>query len=54
MLRVYRVSTATGYVCLMYLQIQMPQNGTKKIFSKKQTTRKVPLLVLDVKVLKQR
>ena len=37
----------------MYLQVQMPENGTKKIFSNKQTTDNVPLMFLDVKVLMQ-
>ena len=38
----------------MYLQVQMPQNGTKKIFSDKQRTNKVPQMFLEVKVLRQR
>ena len=29
----------------------MPQNGTKRIFSDKQTTKKVPLTFLDLRVL---
>ena len=39
---------------LMYIQTQMPQSGTKNIFSNKETTNKVPLMFLNVKVLKQR
>ena len=37
----------------MYLQVQMPQNGTKKIFSDKETTNKALLMFLDIKVLRQ-
>ena len=32
----------------------MPQNGKKKVFREKQTTNKVPLMLLDVKLLKER
>ena len=35
----------------MYLQVKMLQNGTKNVFSDEQTTNKVPLVFLDVKVL---
>ena len=38
----------------MYLQVQMLENGIKKIFSGKQTTNKVALMFLDIKVLTQR
>ena len=37
----------------MYLQVKMPENGTKNIFREQQTRNKVPLVVLDVKVLTQ-
>ena len=38
----------------MYLQVQMPQNGTNKIFSEKQRTDKVPVMFLEVKVLREK
>ena len=38
----------------MYLQVKKPQNGRKKIFRDKQTTNKVPLMVLDIKLLTER
>ena len=38
----------------MYFIVQIPQNGTKKIFRDKQTTNKIPLMFLDVKVLMER
>ena len=38
----------------MYIQVQMPQNGTKKIFIDKQLNKEVPPMFLDVKVLRQR
>ena len=38
----------------MYLQVQMGKNGTKNIFSEKQTTDKVSLMCLDFKLLTER
>ena len=38
----------------MYLQVKMPQNHRKNIFKDKQTTNKVPVIFLDVKVLTER
>ena len=38
----------------MHLQVKIPQNGKNKVFTGKQTTRKVPLMLLDVKMLKKR
>ena len=35
----------------MYLQVKMPENGKKNVFSDEETTNKVPLMLLDVKVL---
>ena len=35
----------------MYLKVKMPENGRKNVFKGKQTTNKVPLMFLDVKVL---
>ena len=35
-------------VCRMYIQVELPQKGTKTIFSDKQRTTKVPLMFLDV------
>ena len=32
----------------------MPENGRKNVFREKQTTKKVPLMFLDVKVLTER
>ena len=32
----------------MYLQVQMQENGTEKIFRDKQITKKVALIFLDV------
>ena len=40
--------------CLMYFQVKMPGKGRKNIFRDKQTTNKVPLMFLDVKVLTER
>ena len=37
----------------MHLQVKMPQND-KKVFRGKQTRSNVPLMVLDVKILKER
>ena len=38
----------------MYLQVQMPENGRKKIVSDKETTNKVLLMFSDIRVLRQR
>ena len=38
----------------MHLQVKIPQNGKNKVFTGKQTTRKVPLMLLDVKMLKKK
>ena len=38
----------------MYLQVKMPENGRKNVFSDKQTTNKLPLMFLDAKVLTQK
>ena len=38
----------------MYLQVKMPENGRKNVFSDKQTTNKLPLIFLDAKVLTQK
>ena len=38
----------------MYFQVKMPENGRNNIFRDKQTTNKVPLMFLDVKVLAER
>ena len=35
----------------MYLQVKMQVNGRKNVFSGKQTTKKVRLMFLDVKVV---
>ena len=35
----------------MYLQVKMPENGTRNVFSDEETTNKVPVMLLDVKVL---
>ena len=32
----------------------MPQNGAKKVFREKKTNNKVPLMFLEVKLLRQR
>ena len=37
----------------MYIQVQMPQNGTENIFRDNRKTKKVTLMLLDVKVLRQ-
>ena len=36
----------------MHFQVKMRENGRKNIFREKQTTNKVPLMVLDVEVRK--
>ena len=38
----------------MHLLVKMQENGTKSIFRDKQTINKVPLMFLDVKVLRER
>ena len=38
----------------MHFQVKMAENGRKNIFKDKQTTHKVPLMFLDVKVLMER
>ena len=35
----------------MYLQVKIPENGRKNVFRDKQTTNKVAVMFLDVKVL---
>ena len=37
----------------MYLHVEMSENGRKNVFRDEQTTNKVPLVFLDVKVLTQ-
>ena len=34
--------------------VKLPENGRKNIFGKKQTGKKVPLMFLDVKVLREK
>ena len=34
----------------MHFQLNMPDNGRKNIFKDRQTTKKVPVIFLDVKV----
>ena len=38
----------------MHFQVKMPRNGEENIFRDTQTTNKVPLILLDVKVLSER
>ena len=38
----------------LYLVMKIPENGTKKVFRDKQVPNKVPLLFLDVKMLRQK
>ena len=38
----------------MHLQVKMPGNGGRNIFRDKQTTNKIALMFLDVKVLTER
>ena len=54
MIGVFRALTLTRQVWFMYFQVESPENGTKNIFRDKQTTKKVPLMFLDVKVVKER
>ena len=54
MFGVFRVETGTGDVCLIYLQVKMPQNGRKNVFRDKQIKNKVPLLFLHAKLLTER
>ena len=54
MLGVFRVQTETKYVLLIHIQVKISENGRKNIFRDKQTTNKVPLMLLDVKVLPER
>ena len=41
-------------VWLMHFQVKMPQNGGENIFIDMQTTNKVPLIFLEIKVLTER
>ena len=36
----------------MYLEVQIPENGGKKVFSYKQTNNKVALMFWEVKLLR--
>ena len=38
----------------MHFKVKMPENDRKNIFRDKQTTNKVPLMFLDVRVLTER
>ena len=38
----------------MYFQVKMSENSRKNAFTDKQTTKKVPLMFLDFKVLRER
>ena len=38
----------------MKFLVEMPENGRNYIFRDKQTTKKVPLMILDAKVLTER
>ena len=53
-LGVFRVQTETKYVLLIHFQVKISENGRKNLFRDKQTTNKVPLMLLDVKVLPER
>ena len=35
----------------MHFEVEMPENGRQNIFRDKQTTKKVPLIFLDFKVI---
>ena len=35
----------------MYFEVEIPENGTKNMFRDKETTKKVPLMFLDVKLV---
>ena len=37
----------------MYLQVKIPENGTRNVFSDEQPTNQLPLFFFDVKVLTQ-
>ena len=39
---------------LTYLPVKMPPNKPNKLFRRKQTTNKVPLIFLDVKKVKEK
>ena len=38
----------------MHLRLKMPQNCSNKVFRGKQTTSKVPLMLLDLEMLRKR
>ena len=46
--------TPSRSLCLIHFQVKMPENGRNKIYRDKQTTNKVPLMFLDVKLLTER
>ena len=37
----------------MHLQVKTPQNGRTRVFREKQATSKVPLIFLNVKMIKE-
>ena len=51
---VFKMETATAQVWLMYLQVKMPENGTKNVFREMKTRKNEQLKVVDVKVLTER
>ena len=38
----------------MHFQVKMAENGKKNIFKEKETTNKVPLMILEIHVLTER
>ena len=38
----------------MHFEVKMPDNGRNNIFIEKQTTEKVPVILLDMKLLTER
>ena len=54
MLGEFRVYTLTRYVWFMQFEVEMAENGRRKLFRKEQTTNKVPLIFLDVKLLTEK
>ena len=54
MLGVFRGETASRQARLMHLKVKIPQFGRNKIFRHKQTANKVSLMLLDIKMLKEK
>ena len=51
---VIRCQTTIKLVCLLYLVMKMQRNIKNKIYTSEQAPSKVPIFLLDVKMLRER